>query len=112
ESLIAFEQRVADAFLAKKIRSPVHLSGGCEQQIIDALKGVRPQDYLCSNWRSHYHGLLKGIPAGWLFAEILAGRSMNLFNREYRFLCSAIVGGILPIACGLALGAQRLGLDE
>ena len=35
ESLRAFEQSVANAFNSGTIRSPVHLSGGNEQQLID-----------------------------------------------------------------------------
>lgn len=112
ESLIAFEQRVADAFLAKKIRAPVHLSGGNEDQLLEIFKEVRPQDWVFSTWRSHYHALLKGCPEEWVFAEILAGRSMYLMSREHRLLCSSIVGGILPIAAGVALGATRNGTGE
>ena len=41
-------------------------------------------------------------------AEILAGRSMMLHFPEYRFMTSAIVGGMLPIACGLAFGGQKV----
>ena len=37
---------------------------------------------------------------------------MFLSSREHKFLCSSIVGGILPIAAGLALAAKLKGLDE
>jgi len=107
ESLIAFEERVKQAFLAKQIRSPVHLSGGNEAQLLELFGDVRPTDWVFSTWRSHYHALLHGIPEEWLFNEILAGRSMYLMNREHRFMSSAIVGGMLPIACGVALGIKR-----
>ena len=105
--LKAFEKRVAEAFLDKQIKAPVHLSGGNEKQLIDIFKDVRPGDWVFSSWRSHYHALLKGIPEEWVFAEILAGRSMYLMNAEHRLLCSSIVGGILPIACGVAYGIKR-----
>lgn len=112
ESLIAFEERVKDAFLAQQIHAPVHLSGGNEDQLIEIFRQVRPQDWVLSTWRNHYHALLKGIPAEWLYQEILAGRSMYIESREHRFLSSSIVGGILPIAIGLAMGAKRKGTDE
>lgn len=108
QSLIAFEQRVADAFLAKQIAAPIHLSGGNEAELLRIFEEVRPQDWVFSTWRSHYHALLKGIPEQWVMDEVLAGRSMYLMNREHRFFCSAIVGGILPIACGVAMGFKQL----
>jgi pyruvate dehydrogenase E1 component alpha subunit len=41
-------------------------------------------------------------------SEIMAGRSMMLHFPEYRFFTSAIVGGILPIACGVAAAGARV----
>ena len=112
ESLIAFEERVKQAFLDKRILAPVHLSGNNEEQLIEIFKDVRPQDWVFSTWRSHYHALLKGIPEDELFQMILEGRSMYLNSRKHKFVCSSIVGGILPIACGVALANKRLNLDE
>lgn len=37
---------------------------------------------------------------------------MYISSKEHKFICSSIVGGILPIACGVAMGAKRRGLDE
>ena len=90
----------------------MHLSGGNEEALIEIFQQVRPQDWVFSTWRSHYHALLKGIPEEWLWQEIMAGRSMYIEDREHKFLSSSIVGGILPIALGVALGAKRMGLDE
>ncbi len=110
--LIAFERTVAEAFLNKQISAPVHLCGGNEDQLIEIFKEVRPNDWVFSTWRSTYHALLKGVPPQWVFSEMLAGRSMLLMNAEYRLVSSAIVGGILPIACGVALGAKLRGLSD
>ena len=112
EQLIAFEKRVAAAFAEKQIRAPIHLSGGNEDQLIEIFRNVQPGDYVFSNWRSHYHALLKGIPEEWVISEILAGRSMHLMSKEHRFISSAIVGGMLPIACGVALGIKLNGRSE
>lgn len=106
--LIAFEGEVAVAFEAKKIRGPIHLSGGNEEHLISLFKIIKAEDWVLSTWRSHYHALLKGVPPGRIMADILAGRSMMLHYPEYKFLTSAIVGGILPIACGLASAGERV----
>ena len=112
ERLIAFESRVAAAFLDRQILAPIHLSGGNEDSLIEIFKDVRDQDWVCSTWRSHYHALLKGIPEEQLFADILAKRSMHISSAKHRFLSSSIMGGMLPIACGLAMGIQRRGGNE
>lgn len=111
DDLIAFESRVIEAFEAKRIPGPVHLSGGNEAQLIEIFKDIGPHDYVFSTWRSHYHALLKGVPHETVMAEILAGRSMNLCFPEHRFYTSAIVGGCLPIAVGVAAGLKRAGSD-
>ena len=107
--LIAFEERVKDAFLAQQIHAPVHLSGGNEDALLKIFQEVRDEDWVFSTWRNHYHALLKGIPPEELFQAILEGRSMYIQSKEHRFLSSSIVGGILPIAVGLAMGIQRRG---
>ncbi len=112
ERLIAFEDRVRDAFLAKRIHAPIHLSGGDESQMIDVFKKIRPNDWKLAGWRSHYVALLSGIPEEEVFRQILEGRSMYLSSSEHRLICSSIVGGILPVACGLALGARLSARDD
>src|SRR5258708_15413485 len=106
--LIAFENRVAAAFEARKIRGPIHLAGGNEDQLIEIFKRVKRPDWVLSTWRSHYHALLHGVPEKLVMDEILAGRSMQLHFPEHYFMTSAIVGGLLPIACGLAAAGQRV----
>jgi len=112
EYLIAFEKSVEDLYLQAKIKSPVHFSGGNESQLIEIFKNVKPSDWVFSTHRSHYHALLKGIPEEIVKEEILQNRSIHLNNRDYKFFTSAIVGGILPIAVGTALGAKLKHLDE
>lgn len=112
ESLIAFEERVRQAFLAGAIRAPVHLSGGNEAALLGLFAAVEPADWVFSTWRSHLHALLHGMPEELVFAQILAGKSMHLESLEHRLVCSSIVGGILPIACGVAAGIRRAGGTE
>ena len=108
ESLISFEEEIASLFEAGQIRSPVHLSRGNEDDLIEIFKRIKPADWVFSNHRSHYHALLKGIPKEWLKAEILNNRSITINNAEYKFFSSAIVGGILPIAVGVAMTGQTV----
>ena len=107
EELIAFEEEIAILFNAGKIRAPVHLYYGNEDQIIDVFRKIRAQDWIFSSWRSHYQCLLKGVPREQVRDEILAGRSISLCFPEYRIYSSAIVGGVLPIAVGTAMAIQR-----
>lgn len=107
EQLTAFEKRIERAFLKGEIRAPIHLSGGNEDQLIRYFKNVSPSDWVFTTWRSHYHCLLKGVPEDELYADIISGRSMYLNYPEYRIVASSIMGGILPIALGVALGVHR-----
>jgi TPP-dependent pyruvate/acetoin dehydrogenase alpha subunit len=112
EALIAFEQRLAEEFEQGKIRAPVHLSGGNEEQLIQIFKSVHRQDWVFSTWRNHYHALLHGVPEDKLLDEIRSGRSMNLSFPEHNFYTSAIVGGILPIAVGVAYALKKKGCNR
>ena len=106
--LIAFEADIAREFDAGHIHAPVHLSGGNEAQLIDIFREVKPTDWVCSTHRSHYHALLKGIQPAEVKRQIMAGKSMFISSPEHRFISSAIVGGMLPIACGLAYAGERV----
>jgi TPP-dependent pyruvate/acetoin dehydrogenase alpha subunit len=112
DQLIAFEQRVAEAFNNEEIRAPVHLSGGNEKELIEIFGEIKSDDWVCSTWRSHYHCLLHGVPEDQLMADILAGRSISLCYPEYRIISSAIVAGCLPIAVGLAMAIKAAGKNE
>ena len=109
QELIAFEDKIAELFNAAKIRSPIHLYYGNEEKIIEVFKDVQDDDWVMCSWRSHYQCLLKGVPPEKLKEEIVAGRSISLCFPEQRIVSSAIVGGILPIAVGVAMGIKRSG---
>jgi TPP-dependent pyruvate/acetoin dehydrogenase alpha subunit len=110
--LIAFEKDIAVEFEAGRIKAPVHFAGGNEQLLIDIFRNIRPEDWVLCQWRSHYHCLLKGVPPAELKVAILAGRSIALCFPQHRILSSAIVGGIAPIATGLAWAIKRRGGGE
>jgi len=112
EELIHFEEEIKELFLAGKIRAPVHLSGGNEDQLIKIFKRIKPEDWVFSTHRNHYHALLKGVPREWLKREILASKSMHINNRKYKFFTSAIVAGCCPIALGMAKAIKERGGTE
>ncbi len=108
QELIDFEADIAQLFEDAQIPSPVHLSKGNEDNLIEIFKNIKSSDWVFSNHRSHYHALLKGIPPEWLKSEILVNRSITVNNTTYNFFSSAIVGGILPIAVGVAMTGQTV----
>lgn len=112
EELINFENKIAEQFNLGKIRAPVHLYYGNEEEMIDVFKNIREEDWIFCSWRSHYQCLLKGVPAAEIEKEIMEGRSISLCFPKYKVYSSAIVGGVLPIAIGTALSIKRSGEDS
>ena len=112
DQLIAFEKRVAEAFERKEIKGPVHLSGGNEDQLLEIFKDIHPEDWICTFYRNHFHALLHGIPEEKLFKAICEGHSMTLQFPEHRFFSTAIVGGQLSIAVGIAAALKRKGCQR
>lgn len=110
--LIGFEKKMADHWEAGRVRGPIHLSGGNEEQLIEIFKRVKKGDWVFSTWRSHYHALLKGVPSEWLEEEILGGRSITIVNKEEKFYSTAIVGGAIPIAVGVAMALKQEGSKD
>ena len=107
--LIAFEREVARRFEAKEILAPIHLCSDTQAEpLIEIFRDIKRTDWVLSTWRSHFAALLHGVPRDAVMAQILAGRSMSLHFPEYRFMTSAIMGGMLPIACGLAAAGERV----
>lgn len=110
--MIAFEDAVATDFNAGRIPYPVHLTSGNEDALLDIFEDVAPEDWVFGSWRMHYHALLKGVPPGHLRAAIFRGESMALNFPGRRVYGSAIVGGTVPIALGVAMAIKRAGRPE
>ena len=106
KNLINFEEKIKKLYEAGKIKGPIHLSKNNELQLIKIFKKINKNDWVISNWRSHYHALLHGIPEKWLLKKITNGKSMSINSKKYKFYSSSIVGGGLPIAMGIALGLK------
>lgn len=104
--LIKFEDKVAETFNQGKIKAPVHLYSGNEEQIIGVFEDINEEDWVFCSWRSHYQCLLKGVPEEILFQAIVEGRSIALNFPDYKIFSSAIVGGQIPLALGVALSIK------
>lgn len=107
--LISFENSIAELYNQGKIRSPVHLYNSNEDFLINIFKEITQQDWVFCSWRSHYQCLLKGVEPEILRSAIIQGRSIALCFPEKRIFSSAIVGGQIPIALGVALEIKRSG---
>ena len=112
EKLIRFEQSIVDIWEAGKIKGPVHLSNGNEGSLIEIFKRIKETDWVFSTWRSHYHWVLKGLSADYATEIIKEGKSITMCEHEERFYASAIVGGTLPIALGVASAIKKDGGDD
>ena len=112
DELIAFEEDIANTFNEGKIKAPVHLYSGNEDEMINIFKDIREQDWVLCTWRSHYQCLLKGVPPALVKEKILEGKSISLNFPDYNIFSSAIVTGILPIAVGIGLSIKRDKKDD
>tara|TARA_B100001123_G_C15235615_1_gene997027 strand:- start:661 stop:1260 length:600 start_codon:yes stop_codon:yes gene_type:complete len=106
EKLIRFEETIVKLFNKGKIRAPIHLYHGNEKQLINIFKRIKKKDWVFCSWRSHYQCLLKGVPEKEIKNEIISGRSISLCFPKYNIYSSAMVGGSIPIAVGLAMSLK------
>lgn len=116
--LVEFEIRLQREL--PDIYCPIHLCLGTEH-VAEALhECLRPEDWLFSYHRAHGHYKAKGGDMDALYDEIM-GKSTGInggfsgsqeFSDPARnFHCSAIVGGLVGVATGTALGLQLRGVD-
>ena len=108
-----FEEKCAELYSAGKIRGFLHLYIGEEAVAVGAMQALTADDAVVATYREHGHALARGISMNALMAEMYGkhegcshgrGGSMHVFDAATRFYGgSAIVGGGLPIAVGLAL---------
>jgi TPP-dependent pyruvate/acetoin dehydrogenase alpha subunit len=112
EELIEFEEHIKQCYLNKEILAPIHLRGGCEDQIIKVFEHVKENDYVLCSWASHLQALLKGIPKDKIKQRILDGLSISLCFPEHRFFSSGIVGNLVGAAVGLGMAIKKQGGSE
>ena len=112
QELIDFETKVKETYEAGKIKGPIHLAKNNENELIEIFQYISSDDWVFVPWRNHYHALLHGVDPDKLFNSIVEGRSMGTNNLKPNFYASSIVGGIIPLALGVALGIKQRGKNN
>ena len=117
-----FEEKCVELYSNEKIRGFLHLYIGEEAIATGVMHALGPDDSVLSTYREHGHALARGIQAKRIMAELYGkaegcsrgrGGSMHLFDAETRFYGgSAIVGGGLPLAIGMALADKMMKRDR
>jgi pyruvate dehydrogenase E1 component alpha subunit len=107
--LIDFELEIKTLWEQGELPCLIHLAGGNESQLIGIFEHIRPEDWVFSSHRTHFHALLKGIPPNVVKTQIKKGRSMFLYSKEYNFFSNAILAGAAPIAAGVAWQLKQEG---
>ena len=108
-----FEEKSAELYTKLKIRGFLHLYIGEEGVAVGVMEALHEHDNVVATYREHGHALARGVSADSVMAEMFGkqegtsrgrGGSMHLFDATHNFYGgSAIVGGGLPVAVGLAL---------
>lgn len=116
------EEKIAELYAEQQMRCPVHLCIGQEAIAVGVCANLLKRDYLLSNHRSHGHYLAKGGDLKRMLAEIYGkvtgcskgkGGSMHLVDLTAGILgTTPIVGGIIPVAAGVAFGVQMKGRHD
>lgn len=111
-----FEDRCAEMYYRGKMFGFVHLYNGQEAVSTGVIKAMRPDDFVCSTYRDHVHGLSAGIPPRQVMAELFGketgcskgrGGSMHLFSSEHNLLGGfAFVAEGIPVGTGAAFQAK------
>ena len=112
DALRSFVDKMADHHDAGRLPFALHLPGGNEQQLIDIFSNINEGDYVLSTHRNWYHALLHGLPPEEVEEKILNAHSMFMFDRKRNFYVSAIIGGPVAIAVGIAWALKRKGSNQ
>ena len=117
-----FEDKCAELYSNQKIRGFLHLYNGEEAVAVGLMSALSKDDAVFATYREHGHALARGISAKSIMAEMYGnvegcsrgrGGSMHLFDSATRFYGgSAIVGGALPLAVGMALADKMMKRDR
>jgi TPP-dependent pyruvate/acetoin dehydrogenase alpha subunit len=108
-----FEETVLENFPRGLFFGTTHTYLGQEANAVGVLAGIQENDVVFSNHRCHGHFLAYGGDPQALFAELMGkatgvcggrGGSQHLYWRN--FYSNGILGGIIPIATGMALAEK------
>jgi len=113
------EDKAGEMYAYGRIGGFLHLYIGEEAVAVGAIPLLRDDDDLITHYRDHGYAIARGIDPKRIMAELFGkatgtskgkGGSMHLCDAERHFWGGyAIVGGHLPLACGLGLAAQYQG---
>lgn len=111
-----FEEACAEQYTKGHITGFLHLYSGQEAVAVGATAALHKDDYILSAYREHAQAIVRGAEPKRVMAELFGkatglckgkGGSMHLFSPNLNFMGGyAIVGGQLPIACGLAFSSK------
>ena len=96
----------------------MHLAAGQEPVAVGVCAHLNDDDTVVGTHRPHHFAIAKGVPLDRMTAEMFGkvtglgkgkGGHMHLFDNAHKFSCSGIVGASMPIACGAALAAKKMG---
>lgn len=116
DRLIAFEKRLQANM--KHVFCPTHLCLGQEEVPAALHELLAPQDWVFSTHRAHGHYLAKGGSEQKLWDEIMGlesglnggfSGSQSFSDPSINFHCSAIVGGLVGVATGVAYALKLAG---
>ena len=111
-----FEEETGRLYMEGDIRGFCHLYIGEEAIAVGSISCLSEKDYIITHYRDHGHALARGINPKNIMSELMGksdgtsagkGGSMHIFDVSKRFMGGhAIVGGQLPIACGLGFASK------
>jgi len=103
---------------AGPVPGEMHLAAGQEPVAAGICAHLTDDDTVVGTHRPHHFAIAKGVPLDPMTAEMFGkvtglgkgkGGHMHLFDNAHKFSCSGIIGASMPIACGSALAAKKLG---
>jgi len=116
------EEKIGEEYPKDEMKTPIHLCIGQEAISAGFCINLNRDDYVLTTYRGHGHYLAKGGDLKSFIAELYGretgcaggrGGSMHLVDARVGLLgSSAIVGGVIPIATGIALASSLKGKDQ
>ncbi|MCK5110595.1 MAG: pyruvate dehydrogenase (acetyl-transferring) E1 component subunit alpha [Arcobacteraceae bacterium] len=113
-----FEEKCVELYSNQQIRGFLHLYIGEEAIAVGVMNALDKDDAVLATYREHGHALSRGVSAKSIMAEMFGkmegcsrgrGGSMHLFDAKTKFYGgSAIVGGALPLAVGMAMADKMM----
>lgn len=114
----AIQKGLAFDIGAGPVPGEMHLAAGQEPVAVGICAHLSDDDTVVGTHRPHHFAIAKGVPLNPMTAEMFGkvtglgkgkGGHMHLFDNAHKFSCSGIIGASMPIACGAALAAKKLG---